>query len=128
MPKKIRRFLSPHMQELKVRLLRTVGVFLGLFAISFCWGEELFQWLAAPLYKTLAAHHLPTEMIYTHMAEAFSTYVQVAFFAAFLLTFPYLEWEIWQFSSFLLKKERRTSPSSWQRPYFSCWGRTLLHL
>ena len=129
MTHKIKTFLSPHMKELKKRLLRIAVIFLGLFGLSFFWGESIFQWLAAPLFETLTHHNLPPELVYTHLAEAFSTYVQVSFFAALLLIFPYMEWEIWQFMApGLLKQERaNTKPLLMAAPLLFILGASLCY-
>ena len=102
------RNIKTHMKELKNRLLRVLAGFFGLFFFCFYCSKEIFLVLAMPLKDTLKAQGLVPAMIYTNPLEAFSTYMDVAFFGALFLVFPYLEWEIWCFMSpGLLKKEKK---------------------
>ena len=105
---KTRKTLAPHFHELKKRLLKIVFAFFIFFAVGGYFSTHIFQWLAMPLVTALKNQGLPVEMIYTNLTEAFSTYIETAFFAALLLTFPYLEWHLWRFASpGLLPKEKK---------------------
>jgi sec-independent protein translocase protein TatC len=48
-------------------------------------------------------------MIYTHLAEAFLTEMQVAFFAAFVITFPIFATQMWRFVAPGLYKHEKSA-------------------
>ena len=84
--------LLDHLIELRRRLLWSavamVILFIGFFYVS----EPIFKFLAAPLQ---ARTNEP--LIYTSLTEAFFTYIKLAFFAAFLIGFPFFAVQIWLF-------------------------------
>jgi sec-independent protein translocase protein TatC len=98
---------APHLQELKKRFLKIILSFLVLFCICFQKSSEIFLWLAGPLQSALTNQGLAPEIIYTHLTEAFNTYMSVAFFASFFLVFPYIEWHVWRFVSPGLFREEK---------------------
>ena len=87
-----------HLSELKTRLIKVVLLFLIVFGVCYLVSDHLFLWLADPLNKSLKDIGIenPT-LVYTHLAEAFLTYIKVSFFAALMITFPFLEVQTWLF-------------------------------
>ncbi len=87
-----------HLSELKTRLIKTALLFLIVFGLCYLISDHLFLWLADPLNKSLKDIGIenPT-LVYTHLAEAFLTYIKVSFFAALMITFPFLEVQAWLF-------------------------------
>jgi sec-independent protein translocase protein TatC len=99
---------ASHIKELKQRCLKIILSFLVLFCICFHQATSIFSWLSVPLQEALCHQGLAPEMIYTHLGEAFSTYMSVAFFASLFFIFPYLEWHLWRFvSPGLLNQEKK---------------------
>jgi len=84
--------LLDHLIELRRRLLWSavamVILFIGFFYVS----EPIFKFLAAPLQA-----RINEPLIYTSLTEAFFTYIKLAFFAAFLIGFPFFAVQIWLF-------------------------------
>jgi sec-independent protein translocase protein TatC len=86
--------LISHLIELRNRLLRYVLILIALFVICYWQADVLFGWLSEPLRAALGPHGT---MVFTAPHEAFFTYLRVAMFFAFFLTFPWLLSEIWSF-------------------------------
>lgn len=97
--------LSAHLQELRKRLILSF-IAIGI-AFFICYGlkEWLFNLLAAPLLKMIPEGGT---FIFTSVAEAFFTYMKVAFIAGIILTSPFLLYQIWAFiAPGLYQKEKR---------------------
>ncbi len=83
-----------HLIELRNRLLRYMLILILALLLCFWQADILFSWLSLPLREALGPH--PT-MIFTAPHEAFFTYLRVAMFFSFFLTFPWLLAELWAF-------------------------------
>ena len=97
--------LLAHLEELRSRLIKcalAVGVcFLGTYAIK----EQLYAWLTIPLK---AAMPPGAKLIYTSPAEAFFTYIKIAFLAALVAASPVIFYQLWRFiSPGLYRHEKR---------------------
>jgi sec-independent protein translocase protein TatC len=97
--------LMDHLIELRKRLVRSLIVIFGLLIICFFVAKPIYEILLDP-YRN-AVYPEPVEVIFTSPPEWFFTQLNVAFFAALLLGFPYLAIEIYGFvAPGLYKKER----------------------
>jgi len=86
--------LTAHLQELRKRLILSfIGVGAG-FAICYAFSEPIFDILAAPLLKAMPKGG---SLIFTSVAEAFFTYMKVAFIAGLILASPFVLYQIWAF-------------------------------
>ncbi|MEM6812074.1 MAG: twin-arginine translocase subunit TatC [Pseudomonadota bacterium] len=88
--------LTGHLIELRKRLM---WVFLSMIAgtaLCFLFVEPLYGFLVQPLADAMGDSST-NRLIYTGLAEAFFTYLKVAFFAGVFLTFPILLAQIWLF-------------------------------
>jgi len=86
--------LTTHLQELRKRLvLSFIAVGAG-FALCYAFSESIFDILSAPLLKMM-----PTggSLIFTSVAEAFFTYMKVAFIAGLILASPFVLYQVWAF-------------------------------
>ena len=102
----MKKTLASHLIDLKKIVLRTSVFFLAVFFISYFYKEDIFKILLKPFIKSLNETSAK-EIIYTNLTEAFVTYLQIAFFSSFLLTFTFLLAQIFYFSSPGLKKKER---------------------
>jgi sec-independent protein translocase protein TatC len=95
--------LLDHLIELRRRLLWSV-VTLGItFAICLYFARPIFAFLVQPLIA--AGQH---RLIYTAVFEAFFVEIKVAFFAAFMISFPIVASQLWLFvAPGLYAKERK---------------------
>jgi sec-independent protein translocase protein TatC len=97
--------LTAHLQELRKRLILSfVAIGIGFF-VCYALKESLFDILAAPLLKVMPKGGA---LIFTSVAEAFFTYMKVAFIAGIILTSPFILYQIWAFvAPGLYQKEKK---------------------
>jgi len=88
--------LLEHLIELRRRLIYAL-LALGL-GVGICYplSPTLFQFLTEPLWHAMGEEE-GRRLIYTGLTEAFLTYLKIAFFGGFLLTFPFILWQLWLF-------------------------------
>ena len=96
-PEQHRMPLVDHLLELRQRLLLTVIAFLAAFLGCFYLAGDIYGFLVRPLAEVMEAQGGSQRMIYTAVTEAFFTYLKVAAFAAFVITFPILATQLWLF-------------------------------
>ena len=97
--------LTSHLQELRKRLILSfIAIGVG-FALCYALADSLFNILAAPLLKMMPAGG---SLIFTSVAEAFFTYMKVAFIAGLMLSSPFVLFQIWAFvAPGLYRNEKR---------------------
>jgi sec-independent protein translocase protein TatC len=97
--------LTAHLQELRKRLILSfIAVGVG-FVLCYAFAESIFNILASPLIKVMPAGG---SLIFTSVAEAFFTYMKVAFIAGLILTSPFILYQIWAFvAPGLYQKEKK---------------------
>lgn len=83
-----------HIVELRTRLLLIAFTYLLALAICFNYAQEIYNFLLIPLKNSSASSH---RIIYTHLTEAFFTYLKISLYAAFFLSFPFLTIQIYSF-------------------------------
>ena len=88
--------LLEHLVELRNRLTYSaIAVFVG-FLVCYVFAEDIYAFLVRPL-ADIYEGETGRRMIYTGLAEAFSTYIKVAFFAGAFLTFPFVATQLYLF-------------------------------
>lgn len=92
-----------HLIELRDRLLRIVLVMGVVFIILFPFAQDLYAWLADPVLSQTSDGMISTGPI----APVFIPY-KVALLAAFLISLPYIFYQVWSFvAPGLYKHEKR---------------------
>lgn len=86
--------LIAHLLELRSRLLHSVAALLLVFLCLFPWAADLYTVLAQPLLEKLPKGG---QMIATGVTTPFFVPVKVAMMAAFLISLPYILWQMWRF-------------------------------
>jgi sec-independent protein translocase protein TatC len=95
--------LLDHLIELRRRLLWSFAVVAASFFVCLYFARPIFGVLVQPL---LAAGQ--DRLIYTAVFEAFFVEIKVAFFAALMISFPFVANQLWQFvAPGLYSKEKR---------------------
>jgi sec-independent protein translocase protein TatC len=85
---------TAHLEELRKRLI-TCLIAIGIgFVVSYFFKEQLFYILVAPLQKVMKSGDT---LIYTHLPEAFFTFLKTALIAGFMLASPVLLYQFWMF-------------------------------
>jgi len=86
--------LTSHLQELRKRLILSfIAVAVG-FIICYAFSQDLFDILSQPLLKMMPSGGT---LIFTSVAEAFFTYMKVAFIAGLMVASPFVLFQIWAF-------------------------------
>jgi len=85
---------TQHLEELRKRLI-TCFIAVGIgFVACYAFKEKLFYILMAPLQKAMkSGDHL----IYTHLPEAFFTFIKTAFISGIILASPVILYQFWMF-------------------------------
>jgi len=86
--------LTSHLQELRKRLILSFIAIGAGFILCYALADSLFEILAAPLMKVMP---VGGSLIFTSVAEAFFTYMKVAFIAGLILVSPFVLYQIWAF-------------------------------
>jgi sec-independent protein translocase protein TatC len=85
---------TQHLEELRKRLITSfIAVGIG-FVVCFAFKKKLFYVLMAPLQKAMKSGDT---LIYTHLPEAFFTYLKTAFISGIILASPVLLYQFWMF-------------------------------
>ena len=97
--------LTAHLQELRKRLILSFIAVGAGFILCYAFADSIFNILALPLLKVMPAGG---SLIFTSVAEAFFTYMKVAFIAGLILASPFVLYQIWAFvAPGLYQKEKR---------------------
>ena len=89
--------LIDHLIELRRRLaFAAIGLVIAFLG---CWyvASDIFAFLVEPLRDVLAEEGHDTNLIYTHLLEAFFTELKIAFWGAFFVSFPLIATQFWMF-------------------------------
>lgn len=86
--------LVQHLIELRTRLLHTVIFILVVFCSLFYFANDIYYIISSPLQKLLPAS---TSMIATDVISPFLTPLKLTFFAAILVSIPFILYQIWAF-------------------------------
>lgn len=98
--------LLAHVMELRNRLIYSLLAFAVAFGICFAYAEHIYAFLVEPLAD---AYPDPSSrrMIYTGLAEAFVTYMQLGLFGGLFLAFPFIAFQLYRFvAPGLYRRER----------------------
>lgn len=96
--------LMEHLEELRRRILWSLVALGGAFFL--CWGyaQEIFQFLAQPVYRVLPPGK---KLAILGITDAFILYVKVAALAAAFLAAPFILLQVWKFvAPGLYRRER----------------------
>ncbi|WP_316415484.1 twin-arginine translocase subunit TatC [Mesoterricola silvestris] len=110
-----------HLHELRVRLIRSLLIVAGAFALTYFFRFRLMVWAQKPFMETFKKHaiaqaqaaHLPIPTVfdpfaYTSLTEPFFSLMRLAVWAAIFVAAPFLFGQIWGFiKPGLYSRERR---------------------
>ncbi|MFT4571726.1 MAG: sec-independent protein translocase protein TatC [Hyphomicrobiaceae bacterium] len=89
--------LASHLEELRIRLGRSLGAIAIGMALCYPRTDILFGFLTAPLTQAAADIGSSAMLVGTGVAEAFFTRLKVAAIAGVFATLPITLWQIWMF-------------------------------
>lgn len=90
--------LLEHLIELRLRLIYALLALGGGIIVCYPFTSYIFQFLTEPLWQAMGEGE-GRRIIYTGLTEAFVTYLKLAFFGGFIITFPFILWQFWLFIS-----------------------------
>jgi len=103
----VRMPLTAHLEELRWRIVKSLGAAGAGFLVCYGFAEPLVKLLIAPLAELRPDVQL---LIGTGVGDAFFTKLKVSFIAGLFLTSPVLFYQAWQFvAPGLYEKERRVA-------------------
>jgi sec-independent protein translocase protein TatC len=82
--------LVEHLDELRSRLIISLIAVGVAFVVAFAFHDRLIDWLSQPLPDD-------RKLVTLGVTEPFTTSIKVSFYAALVLAFPVLMWQIWSF-------------------------------
>ena len=82
-----------HLEELRVRLIRSLLALLVGFALSWGFRERIFHLLTEPLRDAYPG----IKFIYTGPSEALMLYMKMAFFVGIFVAAPFILYQVWAF-------------------------------
>ncbi|MCM2276799.1 MAG: twin-arginine translocase subunit TatC [Oligoflexia bacterium] len=95
-----------HLDELRVRLIRSLWVFMGGFVICYFFADFFLEILRKPLFSALPPEQ--QKLYFTSLFENFLTHLKIAAVASLFTLSPYFFYEFWGFiSPGLYAKERK---------------------
>lgn len=84
-----------HLEELRLRLLWSVGAVVAAFAVCMFFADNLFIFLLAPYIQALGG--ATPELIYTAPQEFFITKIKLALFGGVFVAFPFIAFQLYRF-------------------------------
>lgn len=120
--------LMEHLIELRKRLIQSVIAVVVLMIICFIFAGQIFDLLLNP-YRSIYPNPGDMELIYTAPQEFFFTQLNLAFFGAIFLGFPYLATQVYRFvAPGLYKHERKALiPYLVATPVFFLLGAAMVY-
>ena len=99
--------LIEHLAELRNRLIRSVLAFVVGMLICYSVSTPIFNFLAGPICAELIEATGECGLIFTGLQKGFTTALRISMFGGFILAFPVIGWQLWQFvAPGLYKKEK----------------------
>jgi sec-independent protein translocase protein TatC len=96
-----------HLEELRSRVLYCLSALICGTAVSFSMGRVIMGFVKRPISG------LTGELIFISPTEAFVAYMKVVLLAGFVISFPFLLYQIWAFLSPAAKKNTRRRIALW---------------
>ena len=102
-----------HLQELRVRIVRSLLAVAVVFALTYAWRFKLWAWAQKPFLEAMArqtgkAVATLDPFAFTDLTEPFFSMMRLTLWAAAFLSAPFLFYQVWAFiRPGLLPKERR---------------------
>jgi sec-independent protein translocase protein TatC len=89
--------LIEHLIELRTRLIWCVVALVIAMIGCYLVAEEIYQFLTAPLERIMLSRGQVPQLIFTAPQEAFFTYLKLALFGGFFVSFPVIASQVWLF-------------------------------
>ena len=99
--------ITGHLKELRTRLLKSVIFLFIAFVVCYIFADKIYSFLLDPYVQAVKEDHVERRMIFTALHETFLTYLKLAFFSSFCISFPLIVIQIWKFIAPGLYKDEK---------------------
>ena len=100
-------FFSIHLVELRNRTIYFFLFFLFSFFFTYYFVEDIFSFFVHPFIESIDFKD-NKRLIYTGLAEAFLSYLKLSLVSAFIISSPFLVYQLWKFvAPGLYKNEKK---------------------
>ena len=99
--------LIEHLTELRNRLIKSVVAFAVCMICAFTVASSIFNFLANPIVDMLKSNGQAPELIFTGLQQGFMVNIRISLFGGFILSFPYISFQMWQFVAPGLYKDEK---------------------
>ncbi len=99
--------LVEHLSELRSRLIYCVLAFLLCMICVFPFSKYIFNFLAIPITTLLTLKNDTSDLIFTGLQQGFMVNVKISFFGGFIVSFPFISFQIWRFIAPGLYKQEK---------------------
>jgi sec-independent protein translocase protein TatC len=89
--------LDKHLRELKNRVIVSLIAFIIATCICYCFAQEIYAFLLAPLEEIYRQSGQTRHLIFTNLTEAFFVHLRLSCFAGFALAFPIIASQLYSF-------------------------------
>jgi sec-independent protein translocase protein TatC len=101
--------LIEHLTELRNRLIRSVVAFAICMVLAFTVAGQIFNFLAKPIVEILVENGQAPDLIFTGLQQGFMVNIRISLFGGFLLSFPYIGFQLWKFIAPGLYKDEKNA-------------------
>ena len=101
--------LIEHLTELRNRLIRSVVAFAICMILAFTVAGQIFNFLAKPIVEILMENGQAPDLIFTGLQQGFMVNIRLSLFGGFLLSFPYISFQLWKFIAPGLYKDEKNA-------------------
>src|SRR5579862_7984635 len=100
--------LLAHLEELRKRVIFSVGGVLVGFLASWSLADRIFGLMQQPIIEALRHHGIGGGLVYLNPTEPFNLYLEVGFVAGLFAASPFVFYQLWLFiAPGLYRKEKR---------------------
>ncbi len=100
--------ISEHLIELRSRLLKCIFILFLTFIVCYIYADKIYEFLVFPFADAVKNSKVPRRLIFTALQETFFTYMKLALYSAFFISFPLILIQIWKFiAPGLYKNEKK---------------------
>ncbi len=101
--------LIEHLAELRNRLIRCVVAFALCMILAFSVASHIFNFLANPIVEILQQNGQSPDLIFTGLQQGFMVNIRISLFGGFILSFPYVSFQLWKFVAPGLYKDEKNA-------------------
>src|SRR5439155_8666299 len=88
-----------HLEELRVRLLRSIYSLIVGASICFYFHERIYFYLKKPIAQALRTQGLSDALFYTNPVDPFNLYIKISIMGGVFVASPFILWQLWMFIS-----------------------------